>query len=215
MTLRAKIDWTQRNPRPQGDADCNLRFQNQWEDDETGLCYNLNRYYDPESGQYLSPDPIGLAGGLRTQGYVHDPTAFVDPMGLAGCPTSPTGAQWNEYLSSKYGEKDVYWDWPKNRGFVYGADKATTLQPGQMVGRLGNENGTFVSPLGTSPEALSLRPGTDTSNLNVYRVIQEIPGTNVGPAAPAFDMPGYGTQYELPSSVGELRSSGSLELITK
>lgn len=67
-------------------VDCSLRFQNQWEDEETGLFYNLNRYYDPDSGQYLSSDPIGLEGGLRTHGYVHDPMQWVDPWGLAGCP---------------------------------------------------------------------------------------------------------------------------------
>ncbi len=66
-------------------VDCTLRFQNQWEDDETGLYYNLHRYYDPDSGQYLSQDPIGLEGGLRTHGYVHDPVQWVDPWGLAGC----------------------------------------------------------------------------------------------------------------------------------
>jgi RHS repeat-associated protein len=66
-------------------VDCNLRFQNQWEDKETGLYYNLNRYYDPDSGLYLSTDPIGLDGGLRTHGYVHDPMQWVDPLGLAGC----------------------------------------------------------------------------------------------------------------------------------
>ncbi len=63
-------------------VDCGLRFQNQWEDEESGLFYNLNRYYDPDSGQYLSPDPIGLEGGIRTHGYVHDPMQWVDPMGL-------------------------------------------------------------------------------------------------------------------------------------
>jgi len=63
-------------------VDCSLRFQNQWEDEETGLFYNLNRYYDPDSGQYLSSDPIGLEGGLRTHGYVHDPVQWVDPWGL-------------------------------------------------------------------------------------------------------------------------------------
>jgi len=31
------------------DFDCNLRFQNQWEDEESNLFYNLNRYYDPEA----------------------------------------------------------------------------------------------------------------------------------------------------------------------
>ncbi len=68
---------------------CRLRFQNQWEDAETGLFYNLNRYYDPDSGQYLSPDPIGLEGGLRTHGYVHDPMQWVDPLGLCKEPKIP------------------------------------------------------------------------------------------------------------------------------
>ncbi|CAL1241964.1 RHS repeat-associated core domain-containing protein [Candidatus Methylocalor cossyra] len=61
---------------------CPIRFQGQYRDEETDLHYNRFRYYDPESGQYLSPDPIGLAGGLRTHGYVHDPVGWVDPTGL-------------------------------------------------------------------------------------------------------------------------------------
>ncbi|MBZ5793560.1 DUF6531 domain-containing protein, partial [Burkholderia contaminans] len=65
--------------------DTTLRFPGQWADDETGLCYNLNRYYDPDSGQYLSFDPIGLGGGFRTQGYVHAPDAWIDPLGLNCC----------------------------------------------------------------------------------------------------------------------------------
>ncbi|KVT18623.1 hypothetical protein WT24_30875 [Burkholderia sp. MSMB1078WGS] len=68
--------------------DTTLRFPGQWADDETGLSYNLNRYYDPDSGQYLSSDPIGLEGGLRTQGYVADPFVEFDPLGLATCETS-------------------------------------------------------------------------------------------------------------------------------
>ncbi|MFP1731194.1 RHS repeat-associated core domain-containing protein, partial [Lonsdalea quercina] len=55
-------------------------------DAETGLYYNRHRYYDADSGQYISPDPIGLAGGLRPQGYVHNPLEWVDPLGLSGCP---------------------------------------------------------------------------------------------------------------------------------
>ncbi|MGN6231376.1 MAG: RHS repeat-associated core domain-containing protein, partial [Trinickia sp.] len=65
--------------------DTSLRFAGQWEDEESGLHYNLNRYYDAESGQYLSVDPIGLAGGLRTHGYVAVPSAAFDPLGLASC----------------------------------------------------------------------------------------------------------------------------------
>ncbi|WP_276560260.1 RHS repeat-associated core domain-containing protein, partial [Aeromonas salmonicida] len=51
-------------------------------DQETGLYYNRYRYFDPELGQYISSDPIGFAGGLRPQGYVHNPLEWVDPFGL-------------------------------------------------------------------------------------------------------------------------------------
>ncbi len=42
-----------------------LRFQGQQEDAETALFYNRFRYYHPDAGLYLSPDPLGLGGGLR------------------------------------------------------------------------------------------------------------------------------------------------------
>ncbi|WP_147393159.1 RHS repeat-associated core domain-containing protein, partial [Paracoccus siganidrum] len=70
-------------------TDCPIRFQGQFFDAESGLHYNRFRYYDPEAMQYLSPDPIGLAGGVRPQGYVDDPNGWVDPLGLAGCYTPP------------------------------------------------------------------------------------------------------------------------------
>ncbi len=63
---------------------CNLRFAGQYADEESGLHYNRHRYYDSETGQYLSSDPIGLAGGLNPYGYVHNPLRYVDPLGLAG-----------------------------------------------------------------------------------------------------------------------------------
>ncbi|NPE57238.1 RHS repeat-associated core domain-containing protein [Dickeya dadantii] len=65
---------------------CELRYQGQVYDAETGLYYNRRRYYDPELGQYISADPIGLAGGLRPQGYVPNPFCWVDPLGLTKCP---------------------------------------------------------------------------------------------------------------------------------
>ncbi len=63
---------------------CPIRFQGQWADAETGLCYNRFRHYDPVAGQYASPDPIGLRGGYRAAGYVDNPLSYVDELGLAG-----------------------------------------------------------------------------------------------------------------------------------
>ncbi|WP_275554486.1 RHS repeat-associated core domain-containing protein, partial [Mixta sp. Marseille-Q2659] len=66
----------------------NLRFQGQYLDRESGLHYNLFRYYDPQTGRYTQPDPIGLAGGLNTYAYVGDPMVWVDPLGLSKCSAS-------------------------------------------------------------------------------------------------------------------------------
>jgi RHS repeat-associated protein len=61
---------------------CPWRWPGQYEDEETGLYYNRFRYYDPEAGIYLSQDPIGLLGGANLYGYVPDPLAWIDPLGL-------------------------------------------------------------------------------------------------------------------------------------
>ncbi|WP_240323085.1 RHS repeat-associated core domain-containing protein [Amycolatopsis ruanii] len=78
-----------------------LRFAGQYHDDETGLHYNVHRYYDPESGRYASNDPLGLEGGFNPQAYVPNPTSWVDPLGLTaadGCgPDGPDGAD-EEYV---------------------------------------------------------------------------------------------------------------------
>lgn len=60
-----------------------IRFQGQYQDDETGLFYNRHRFYDGESGIFLSQDPVALAGGMNFYGYVHgNPVNFTDSIGL-------------------------------------------------------------------------------------------------------------------------------------
>ncbi|WP_238115724.1 RHS repeat domain-containing protein, partial [Vibrio cincinnatiensis] len=66
-----------------------LRFQGQYYDDETGLHYNLARYYDPRTGRFIQPDPIGLLGGLNHYQYAPNPVMWVDPHGLCAKEESP------------------------------------------------------------------------------------------------------------------------------
>ncbi|EAS1842014.1 hypothetical protein ACY76_14655, partial [Salmonella enterica] len=59
-----------------------LRLPGQYFDDETGLHYNLFRYYAPECGRFVSQDPIGLAGGINLYSYAPNPLSYIDPLGL-------------------------------------------------------------------------------------------------------------------------------------
>jgi YD repeat-containing protein len=87
----------------------NLRLPGQYEDQETGLHYNLHRYYDPRErvethspasqpikhradanqvnqhgkGRYLTPDPLGYPDGPDPYLYASgDPLNKIDPLGL-------------------------------------------------------------------------------------------------------------------------------------
>ncbi|MFJ8599708.1 DUF6531 domain-containing protein [Streptomyces shenzhenensis] len=60
-----------------------LRFPGQYHDAETGLHYNYQRYYDPETARYSSPDPLGLEPAPNPYGYVTNPFRYIDPFGLS------------------------------------------------------------------------------------------------------------------------------------
>ncbi len=54
--------------------------------DASGQMYMRNRYYDPGTGQFTQPDPIGIASGLNVYGFgAGDPVSYGDPYGLSGC----------------------------------------------------------------------------------------------------------------------------------
>ncbi|SCZ71171.1 RHS repeat-associated core domain-containing protein, partial [Photorhabdus luminescens] len=60
----------------------NLRYAGQYFDKETGLHFNTYRYYAPEIGRFITPDPLGLAGGLNLYQYAPNPMTWIDPLGL-------------------------------------------------------------------------------------------------------------------------------------
>ncbi|GAL64998.1 RHS repeat-associated core domain-containing protein [Algibacter lectus] len=91
-----------------------FRYQGQYEDVETGLYYNRFRYYSPDTGTYISQDPIGLnSGEPNFYAYVHDSNSWIDPFGLTGIfspaiwsATSPKGTG-NTY---KVFQQNIDWD---------------------------------------------------------------------------------------------------------
>ena len=95
----ANDEYASSNVVPINKTTCPIRFPGQYYDEESGLHYNRHRYYDPETGQYLSPDPLGLAGGVRPQGYVHNPNGWLDPLGLANYARVDNGTL---YIKNKF-----------------------------------------------------------------------------------------------------------------
>jgi RHS repeat-associated protein len=60
-----------------------FRFPGQYYDQETGLHYNYFRYYNPQTGRYITPDPIGLEGGINLFAYTeNNPLIWSDSWGL-------------------------------------------------------------------------------------------------------------------------------------
>ncbi|MFA7293610.1 MAG: Ig-like domain-containing protein, partial [Rhodocyclaceae bacterium] len=74
---------------PDGDGTpftLNLRFPGQYYDKEVNTHYNYFRdCYDPLTGRYCQPDPVGLEGGsMSLYTYVENaPTMKIDPLGLS------------------------------------------------------------------------------------------------------------------------------------
>nr|WP_320200698.1 RHS repeat-associated core domain-containing protein [Agrobacterium sp. rho-13.3]MDX8310232.1 RHS repeat-associated core domain-containing protein [Agrobacterium sp. rho-13.3] len=78
-----------------------FRFQGQQFDEETGLHYNRFRYYDPTIGRFASQDPIGLNGGENLFIYSNNPSAWIDPLGLAATAGSLANRAQNLPASSR------------------------------------------------------------------------------------------------------------------
>ncbi|EGM8158825.1 TPA: RHS element core protein [Escherichia coli] len=61
------------------------RLPGQQYDEESGLYYNRNRYYDPLQGRYITQDPIDIKGGWNLYSYALNPVSWIDPLGLTQC----------------------------------------------------------------------------------------------------------------------------------
>ncbi len=81
--------WGSADVLPGAKASTPIRFQGQYEDAETGLSYNRFRYYDSETGTFISADPIGLHGGTNEFRAPVNMQSWIDPLGLAAKKKGP------------------------------------------------------------------------------------------------------------------------------
>ncbi|MEW5755123.1 MAG: RHS repeat-associated core domain-containing protein [Pseudomonadota bacterium] len=102
----------------------NLRFQGQYFDEETGLHYNRHRYYNPNTGQFIHQDPIGLLGGFNTYQYAPNPTGWIDPLGLSckeqGYKTTPLKA---DYIGENDPSNLCRWNAPNTVKYLSETEK--------------------------------------------------------------------------------------------
>ncbi len=85
----------------QGEAADRHRFPGQYSDASSGLVYNFYREYHSSLGAYVTPDPIGIAGGADLYGYPRNPFLWFDPFGLSPCPGHSAEENMGKYMNSK------------------------------------------------------------------------------------------------------------------
>ncbi len=157
---------------------CNLRFVGQYEDTESGLFYNRHRYYDRETGQYLSTDPLNLSGGFNPYGYVHDPVNWIDPLGLAGCPGAESQSP-SDFARSWQGQGDYpgvdrFRDITVKKGTILMAGAPgqgsfyTTIRAVERSGY--SKEGVFKGLQVIPHKDFGYRPG-----MTAYRVLEDTP----------------------------------------
>jgi RHS repeat-associated protein len=125
--------WGRRPPTPEsatGDDSASLGYLGELDID--GLVWLRNRVYDPETRQFLSPDPLpgipGLPVAANPYHYANNsPVGFVDPLGLQGQPLSIE--EYNDYRAQNYG---MNWNNIVTAGLVV-AGVATMFIPGLNV----------------------------------------------------------------------------------
>ena len=185
-------------PDPRGEldpeADPGLLYAGQWQDAESGLCYNRFRYYEPETGMYLVSDPLGLLGGEQTYRYVPNPLGYVDPLGLAICPVmydwykynrsqGMTAAQAHQAIKNT-SPQDVL-NYALHRQGLSGHNYPIKFKEKFTVGNYKYE----VRAHDVNPTAPA---GSNSANGPIYRIGRSQSGTN-----PATNQ-GYGWEYGSP-----------------
>ena len=133
-----------RSPRWESSRE-DLKYTGQWDNAEVGLVYLGARYYSPQLGRFVSPDPStihGLVGDANPYEYAYgSPLLYVDPTGL-----QPEGPP----------EADTGDDGDDNGGGTSGTGVVPTTSSGGGTGNTGSSAGgdSAEPPRGNSAQTL-------------------------------------------------------------
>jgi RHS repeat-associated protein len=108
-----------------------------WEP-EVGLYNYRARFYSPGSGRFVSPDPIGLSGGLNLYAYcANNPVNFRDPLGLEACDTASKKSSYPPIIQGS--QEQQLWD------------ASTPEQKSWLVNKFSNDPWYYHFPIEETP----------------------------------------------------------------
>ncbi|MFD7865554.1 RHS repeat-associated core domain-containing protein [Streptomyces sp. NPDC059783] len=171
------------------------------ESDDIGLLYYRNRYYDPETGRFISQDPIGQAGGTNLYQYaLSSPTTYTDPSGnnplIAACAINGAIDGGLTWAFQRLSGRKVNW-----------GDVANAALMGCMLGQMGEYLSMVVAARGAGRAAGCNSFTEDTPVLmadGTHKPIKDIEiGDKVQAADPDTDAVGVRTVTALIKGQGE------------
>lgn len=112
-------------------------------------------------------------------------------------------------------EGKIDWDnYAPDKGRLPGTIQSNqTLSKGTVIDRYGSKYGNYTSPVGTPFDQRALPYKENSWAYHKYVITKDINDVTSSTIAPAFNQPGMGVQFELPSSIKNLIKAGYLKEI--
>ncbi|EGK3402811.1 RHS repeat-associated core domain-containing protein [Salmonella enterica] len=148
------------------------------------MYYNRFRYYDSEAVQYLTPDPIGLNGGINLYSYAPNPLSWIDPLGLNSDCLEPErgylrgkthGISWQESDAIKRAREtgNPQGKWGNKNDLKYAGQQAAKLPAGPN----GTKGSFYDIPINPDNKSIVYHPDGSTSIPDKIRIRNNGNGT--------------------------------------